>query len=105
MHRLQPPTGASNPVAQGGTIEVDALACKDLRLAVQRQVVGVFVDQHVRQQRLGRQAAVDRPLRRRLLHDGTFACAAAIARATDHLNPELRGDVIKHLGLVFANGV
>jgi hypothetical protein len=66
-------------------------------------VVGVFVDQHMRQQRLGRHAAIDWPLRRGCLHNGGFAAPAAIARPADHLNADLRGDVIKHLGPVFAD--
>ena len=103
IQRLQPPAGTSDPVAQGGTIQFDALAREDLRLAIQRKVVGIFVDQHVRQQRLGRQPAVDWPLRRGCLHDGAFAGPAAIARPADHLNAYLRGDVIKHLGAVFAD--
>ena len=103
IQRLQPPAGASDPVTQGGTIQVDALAGKDLRLAIERKVVSIFVDQHVCEQRLGRQAAVDRPFRRGRLHDSAFACPAAIARAADHLNPKLRWNVIKHLGAVLAD--
>src|SRR4051812_21964045 len=52
IQRLQPPAGASDPVAQSGTIQLDTLAGEDLRLAIQRQVVGLFVDQNVGQQRL-----------------------------------------------------
>jgi hypothetical protein len=36
-------------------------------------VVGIFAYQHVRQQRLGRHAAVNRPLRRQCLHNGLLA--------------------------------
>ena len=79
------------------------LAREDLRLAIQRKVVGIFVDQHMRQQRLGRHAAVDWPLRRGRLHDGLLAGPAAIARPADHLNAKLGGDVVQHLGTVFAD--
>ena len=82
---------------------VDALAGEDLRLAIQRQVVAVFVDQHMRQQRLGRHAAVDRPLRRRRLNDRFLAGPAAIARPADHPDPQLGRDVVQHLGPVFAD--
>jgi len=105
IQRLQPPAGASDPVAQSGTIQLDPLAREDLRLAIEWKVVSIFVDQHVRHQRFGRQAGVNRPLRRWRLHDGAFARPAAIARAADHLNAYLCRDVIKHLGAVFANCV
>jgi hypothetical protein len=66
-------------------------------------VVGIFVDQNVGQQRLGRQATVDRPFRRWRLHHRAVARPAAIARAADHLNADLCRDVIQHLGAVFAD--
>ncbi len=103
IQRLQPPAGASDPVAQSGTIQLHALAGEDLRLAIQRKVVGKFADQHLRQQRLGRQAAVNRPLRRGRLRHAAFAAAAAIARAANHPHPKLRGDDIQHFGAVFAD--
>jgi hypothetical protein len=103
IQRLQPPAGASDPVAQRGTIQIDALACEYLRLTIQRKVVGIFVDQNVGQQSFGRHAAVDRPFRRGRLHDAAVAGPTAIARPADHLNADLRGDVIQHLGPVFAD--
>jgi hypothetical protein len=48
-----------------GTIELDALPGVDLRLSVKRQVIGVLGDQHLGDQRLGRDAALDDPRRRR----------------------------------------
>jgi hypothetical protein len=76
---------------------------EDLGLAIQRQMIGVFVDQHMRQQRRGGHAAVNRTLRRRCLHHRFFTGPAAIARAADHPHPQLRGHVVQHLRLVFAN--
>jgi hypothetical protein len=49
-------------------------------------MVSIFVDQHMRQQRLARQASINGPLRRGRLHDSTFAGPAAIARPADQLN-------------------
>ena len=80
-------TGLSAKAArptQSASVErssVDALAGVDLGLAVERQVVGVLGDQHVRDQRLGRQAALDQPRRRRRLDDRLGAGAAGVLRA------------------------
>ena len=68
MQRRQPPAGAANPIAQRGTIQCDALAGEDLRLTIQRQMVAVLADEHMRQQRLGRHATVNGTLRRRRLY-------------------------------------
>ena len=105
MQRRQPPAGATDPIAQGGTVQRHALPCEDLCLAIQRQMLAELVDQHVRQQRLGCHAAVDRPLRRGGLHDGFLAGPAAITRPADHPDPQLRRDVVQHLGPVLADQV
>ena len=105
VQRRQPPAGAAHPGAQGGTIQRHTLAGEDLRLAIQRQMVGVFVDQHMRQQRLGGHAAVDRTLRRRRLHDRLLAGSAAIPRPADHADPQLGRHVVQHLRPVFADDV
>jgi hypothetical protein len=103
VQRSEPPAGAPHPIAQRGTIQRHALAREDLRLAIQRQMIGVFVDQHMRQQRLARHAAVDRSFRCRCLHDRLFTGPAAIARAADHSHPQLGGHIVQHLRLVFAD--
>jgi hypothetical protein len=103
VQRGEPPAGTTNPVAQCGTIQRDALAGKDLRLAIQRKVVTVLADQHLRHQRLGRHAAVYRTVGCGGLDDSIFADAAAVTRPADQPNPELGGDVIQHLSLVLAD--
>ena len=47
MHRPQMPGGTADPVGQSRPIEIDALTDVNLRLTIQRQMVGVFADQHV----------------------------------------------------------
>ena len=42
MNRLQHKGGAADPVGQRGTIEIDALPGVNLRLPVQRKMIGVF---------------------------------------------------------------
>jgi hypothetical protein len=66
-------------------------------------MVAVLADQHLRYQRLGRHAAVDWRVGSRGLDDSIFAGAAAITRPADQPNPELSGDVIQHLSLIFAD--
>jgi hypothetical protein len=57
----------------------------------------------MRQQRLGRHAAVNRPVWRGRLHDGLFADPAAVTRTADDLHAELGGPVVQHFGAVFAD--
>ena len=103
VQRRQPPTGAANPMTQCGTVQRDALAGEDLRLAIQRQMIAVFIDQHMREQCLGGHAAIDWPLGSRCLHDRRFAGAAGIARPANDPDQEVGRDVVQHLGLVFAD--
>jgi hypothetical protein len=57
----------------------------------------------MRQQRLGGQTAVNGALRRGGLHHRALAGPAAVTRPADDLHAQLRGDVVEHLGHVFAN--
>ena len=103
MQRRQPPAGAANPITQGGAIQRDALASEDLRLSIQWQVVAVFVDQDMRQQRFGGHTAVDRAVRCRRLHDRLPTGAARVARSVRHSDAEVCRQVIQHLGAVVAD--
>ena len=47
--RLQQCRGLTNPVSQGRAIEIDPVARKYLALTIEWQMVGIFVDQHMRQ--------------------------------------------------------
>ena len=59
----------------------------------------------MREQRLGRHPAGDRPLRRRRLHHRLLAGPAGVARAADHLHPQHGGDDVEHLARVLADDV
>ena len=95
----------ADPVRERRAVELDALAGQDLALPVERQVVGVFADQDVGHQGLGRQPALDQSRRCRRLHHRAFAGAAAIFRPAgdDHL--ELRRDDVEALRDVLADPV
>ena len=94
-----------DPVAQGRAVQVDPLPGEDPGLAVQGQEIGVLGHQHVREQRLGRHPAGDRPLRGGRLHHRLLAGPAAVAGAADHLHPQQGGDDVEHLARVLADDV
>jgi hypothetical protein len=105
VQRRQPPTGGADPVAERGTIQCHPGAGEDLGLAVERQVVAVFVDNDMREQSLGRHAAVDWTLGRGGLNHGFLTAAAAITRPADDADAQLSRDIIQHLGTIFADDV
>jgi hypothetical protein len=103
MQRRQPPTSAANPVAQRRTVQRHTLAGEDLGLAIQWQMIAEFVDQDLGEQSLGGHAAVDRARGRRCLHHGFLAGATSVTRPADHPDPDLGGNVVQHLGAIFAD--
>ena len=90
MHGAQMERSASDPVGEGRAVEANALARVDLRLAIERQMIGVLGDEHVRDRRLGRQAALDQPRRGRRLDDDVLAGAAGVFGPTHDQHAELR---------------
>ena len=97
--------GASDPVGERRAVEAIALTGVDLRLAIERQVIGVFGDQHVGDHRLGGQAALDQPRRRRRLDDDILAGAAGVFGPAHHEHAELRGNDVELLADVLADPV
>ena len=97
--------GATDPVRERRAVELDALAGVDLALAVERQVVGVFADQHMGDERLRRQPALDQPRRCRRLEHRALAGTAAIfgSAGDDHL--ELGRNDVEPLRDVLADPV
>lgn len=102
MQRPQPPAGLAHPVAERRAVELDAAAGEDLALAVERQAIGVFRDQDMRQQRLGRQAAGDDPRRRGRLVHTLRAAAAGIAGSDGDADPQLGRHDVQPFGPVLA---
>src|SRR5215472_502671 len=93
---VEPPACATDPSGQRRAVELNAVTRKDLRLPVQRRVVTIFADQHLREQRRGRQAACDWALRRRCLTHRS-ACATAIFGAANADDAELCRYPVQHL--------
>ena len=92
-----------DPVGERRAVEMDALAGVDLRLAIERQMVGIFGDEHVGDGRLGGHAALDQSRRRRRLDDDALAGPAAIAGTAGDEHPELRRHDVEALGDVLAD--
>ena len=67
--RAQIPCCPADPVCKGGTIQLDALPGIDLRLPVERQAIGIFGYQHLRDQCFGGDATFNDPSRGRSLDD------------------------------------
>jgi hypothetical protein len=95
--------GVPHPERQGGPLEDDALPRQDLRLAIQRQMIGVACHQHMGDHRLGWDAALDQPCRRRCLHHDACARPAGELRTPGHDHPKLRRDHIQPLRAVLAD--
>ena len=94
MDRPQQEGRAADPIGQRRTVEFDALAGIDLSLPIQRKMIGIFGDKHLRYRGLGRQSALDQPRRRRRLHHHVLTSSAAIFGSANHQHAELcRHDV------------
>ena len=52
--RPQVEGGASDPICECRAIKMDTLAFVNLRLAIERQMIGIFGDEHMGHSRLGR---------------------------------------------------
>ena len=103
IQRRQPPAGPAHPVAQRGSVQRHPLACQHLRLAIQRKTIAELAHHHMHDQRLGRHAAIDRPLWRRRHHGNTVAAVAYVARPTRDAHPQLRRRDVELLGAQFAH--
>jgi hypothetical protein len=73
VQRTQMEGGVTDPVRQCGAIQRDALAGVNLRLPIQRQMIGIFRHQNLRNGGFGRQSALDQPGWGRRLHDTVLA--------------------------------
>ena len=93
----------SHPVGQNGAVEDDSVAREDLRLAVERHVLAELRDSHLRQQRLGRHAALDQMRGRRRLGDARAALRTGVAGPHGLDDAILRGRHVETAGAVLAD--
>ena len=90
--RLQQRRRLADPAGERRAVEIDAIAGEDPGLAIQRQVIAVLRDQHMRERAGAGSATLDRPWRQRRLVE-RLASAAGQARAHDALHHEAAGDI------------
>jgi hypothetical protein len=102
-HRGDLGGGVAGPERKCRAVDRHTLALDHLRLPIQRLVIGKAPGQHVRDQRFGRNPALDQPGRRRLLHDDALAGAASQIRPPGDQDPELRRDHVQPFRFVFAD--
>ena len=93
----------AHPERQDRALDVEALRSQHLGLPIERQVPGIFGDQHRGHHRLGRQPALDQPFGRRRLHHRLFAGPAGIFGTVRHDHPVLGRDHVEPLGSVLAD--
>ncbi len=103
MNRPQHKGRAADPIGQRRTVEHDTLSGINLRLAVQRKMIGIFGDKHLRHGRLGRQPALDQPGRRWRLQHAVLASPASIFGPAHDQHAELRRHDVKPLAGILAN--
>jgi hypothetical protein len=90
------------PTGQGRAVQRHAGAGEDLRLPVERQAIGVFRDQDMGDQRLGRQPALDQARGGLRLSHRALAAAAGVAGTDGDDHAQLGGNDVEPLGPVFA---
>src|SRR5512144_2606193 len=81
---------------------MDAVAGEDLRLPVQRKMIGVFRHNDIGNERFRRDAAFDKPRRSWSLHHRLLAFAAVFGAAGDDDAQDCR-DFVEALGSILAD--
>ena len=103
MQRGELERGKADPIGQRAAVDADALGLKDLRLPVQRQMPGIFGDQHVSDERLGGHAALDEPCRRRSLRHAVSAGTASVFGPARNDDAQPGGNPVEPLGDILAD--
>lgn len=105
MDRAEMPGGTTDPVSERRAVEVDALPLVDLRLSIQRQVIGILGDQNLSDGCLRRNPAFNQSGGSRSLNDDILAGPAGILRTADDQHAELSGNDIELLADVLTDPV
>jgi hypothetical protein len=95
--------GIAHPERKHRALDVDALRQQHLGLPIERQMPGIFGDQHIGDHRLGRQPALDQPLRRRRLNHAIRAGPAGIFGTMCDDHAELRRHDVEPLRRLLAD--
>ena len=100
MDRPQQEGRTADPIGQRRTVEFDALAGIDLSLPIQRKMIGIFGDKHLRYRGLGGQSALDKPGRRRRLHQPPELCRHDVEPFADILADPMQRLATARTGIV-----
>lgn len=95
----------ADPIDKRRAIQVHALAGVDLRLAVERKMVGILRHQHMGDGRFGRDAALDEARRSLRLHHDVLAAPAGVFRSAHDDDAELGRHDVEALGAILAHDV
>jgi hypothetical protein len=95
----------TDPVSQCGAVEIDALAGHDLGLPIERQMIGIFGNQHMGDSRFRRQACLDQASWSWGLDDAVGAGTARKFGAAGDEDAELRRDDVQTLGDILADAL
>ena len=90
-HRLEVERRLADPSRQRRAVKIEPRAGVDLRLAIERTMVGVLRDEHVDDRALARQRTLDEVRRRRRLGDALLAHPAGVLRPHGHDQPRPSG--------------
>ena len=99
--RFQQGGGFAHPIRQCRAVDVEPVALEDLALPVERQVICVFVDQHMGQQTGPGSATFDRAAWQWGLREA-IAARAGHPWAHNAVHDEAAGDVFQFLGHILA---
>ena len=94
MQWLQQCRGFADPVGQRRAIQINAFAVEDLALPIQRQVIGVFVDQHMSKKARTWAPTLYRARGQQCLGEA-IAAGTGEARAHDPVHDEVARNVCK----------
>lgn len=96
---------SADPIGKREAVEINALAAHDLRLPIERKMIGIFTDQHMRDRSFCRQTCLDQTSRGRSLGDAVGAGAARIFGATGDDDAELRRDHVQPLRHIYTDAM
>ena len=102
-HRPQVKRGLANAARQHGEVQINAGSRQDLALTIQRQMVRIFADQHMRNGPLSGQRRINQESWHRGLAHTVSASTTRIFRAHRDNHPQLRRHDVQALCAIFAN--
>ena len=95
----------ADPAGQRRAVQIEARTRVDLRLSVERRMIGVFRHEHMRDGAFGRQPALNQPGRCRRLDDALLATPAGVFGPHGDDHPQLRRHDVQTLAPVLADPV